>query len=183
MSDAIALIEASFEKIKPQAAEFSDYFYQLWLANNPEIEPMFEEVSLELQEKKLVASLALVVENLHNPDALTHALQSLGAYHVTKGTLAEHYPPVGQALLKTFEVFLGDDWTPELAQAWKGAYQMISDIMLEGADHPDDFLEGELTFYEWLDLYGESDPALHRLVDAITHFKYGAKTEDVEPQG
>ncbi|MEB3229648.1 MAG: hypothetical protein VKJ64_01460 [Leptolyngbyaceae bacterium] len=90
---------------------------------------------------------------------------------------------MGQALLKTFEVFLGDDWTPELAQAWKGAYQMISDIMLEGADHPDDFLERELTFYEGLDLYSESDPALHRLVDAITHFKYGAKTEDVEPQG
>ncbi len=182
MSNAIALIEESFEKIKPIATEFSDHFYQLWFKTNPEILPLFEEVSLELQEKKLVASLALVVENLHNPDALTHALQSLGAYHVTKGTLAEHYPQVGSALLQTFEKFLGSDWTPELAQAWMDAYKMISTIMLDGAEHPDDYLNGELTFYEWLDLYGESDPSLHRLVDSITHFKYGAKPEDVEAE-
>jgi hemoglobin-like flavoprotein len=175
MTNQIRLLEDSFEQIKPQAMAFSECFHRHLFQTHPEIEPMFADVSLELQEKKLVASLALIVENLHNAEALAHALQGLGAYHVTKGTLAEHYPYVGKALLQAFEEFLGDDWTPEVAAAWMGAYRTISDIMLEGAAHPDDFLNGELTFYEWLDLYGESSPTLHKLVESTTHFKYGAR--------
>lgn len=175
MTEQIRLLEDSFEKIKPNCMAFSECFHRHLFEYHPEVKPMFEEVSLELQEKKLVASLALIVENLHNPEALAHALQGLGAYHVTKGTLAEHYPYVGQALLGAFEEFLGEDWTPEVADAWKQAYRAISDIMLEGADHPNDFLNGELTFYEWLDLYGESSPTLHKLVESTTHFKYGAR--------
>ncbi|MEM7648488.1 MAG: globin family protein [Cyanobacteria bacterium P01_A01_bin.70] len=175
MTDQIRLLEDSFDKIKPNAMAFSDCFHRHLFANNPEVKLMFADVSLELQEKKLVASLALIVENLHNPDALTHALEALGAYHVDKGTMVEHYPLVGRALLQAFEDFLGEDWTPETAAAWVGAYRTISDIMLAGAEHPNDFLNGELTFYEWLDLYGESSPTLHKLVESTTHFKYGAK--------
>lgn len=175
MTDQLRLLEASFDKIKPNAMAFSDCFHRHLFKNHPEVEPMFSDISLELQEKKLVASLALIVENLHNPEALSHALQALGAYHVGKGTLVEHYPYVGQALLQAFADYLGDDWTPEVADAWKAAYKTISKIMLDGAEHPDDFLNGELTFYEWLDLYGESSPTLHKLVESTTHFKYGAK--------
>ena len=175
MTNQIRLLEESFDKIKPNALAFSSCFHRHLFTDHPEVEPMFAELSIELMEKKLVASLALIVENLHNPDALAHALQGLGAYHVTKGTMAEHYPYVGQALLQAFAEFLGDEWTPEVADAWKGAYRTISDIMQAGAEHPSDLLEGELTFYEWLDLYGESSPTLHRLVESTTHFKYGTK--------
>lgn len=175
MSDTIHLLETSFDKIKPHAVAFSECFHRHLFTNNPEVKPLFADVSLELQEKKLIASLALIVENLHNPETLTHALQGLGAYHVTKGTLAEHYPLIGRALLQAFEDFLGQDWTPAVAQAWIDAFAMISNIMLEGADRPDDYLQGELTFYEWLDLYGETSPTLRQLVDSSTHFKYGAR--------
>ncbi|RZM82005.1 globin family protein [Leptolyngbya iicbica] len=175
MTDQIRLLEDSFAKVKPNAMAFSNCFHQHLFAKHPDIEPLFGDLSLELMEKKLVASLALIVENLHNPDALGHALQGLGAYHVTKGTMAEHYPYVGQALLEAFEDFLGSDWTPEVAQAWMGAYRTISDIMQQGAAHSEDLLDGELTFYEWLDLYGESSPTLRKLVESTTHFKYGTQ--------
>ncbi len=173
MPDMIPLLEESFEKIKPNAIAFSACFYEHLFANNPELETLFSDVSLELQEKKLVASLALIVENLHNPDALTYALQGLGAYHVQKGTLAEYYPFIGKALFQAFGEYLGEDWTPELMEAWARAYQMVSNIMLEGAEHPEDYLQGELTFYEWLDLYGETSPTLRQFVESTTHFKYG----------
>ncbi|MGF1459219.1 MAG: globin domain-containing protein [Leptolyngbyaceae cyanobacterium] len=175
MTDQIRLLETSFAQVRPKAMAFSDCFHRHLFQNHPDIEPMFSDVSLELQEKKLIASLALIVENLHNPAALAHALQALGAYHVTKGTLAEHYPYVGQALMQAFAEFLGDEWTPAVAEAWQAAYRTICDLMLEGAEHPQAYLEGELTFYEWLDLYGESSPTLHKLVESTTHFKYGAK--------
>ena len=77
----------------------------------------------------------LVVENLRNPDALDSALKGLGARHVKYGALPEHYPLVGSALLTTFQQYLGNKWTPEVKQAWVGAYGAISEIMLDGADY------------------------------------------------
>jgi len=174
MSLNIALLETSFDRIQPEALAFSDCFYRHLFANNPELLPMFADTNLEVQEKKLVASLALIVENLHNPEALTEALHGLGAYHATKGTLKEHYPLVGKALLQAFADFLQDDWTPELQAAWTEAYHLIVEIMLVGAEYPEAYLGGELTFYEWLDLYGEASPRLRALVSKTTHFQYGA---------
>ncbi|MGF1512859.1 MAG: hypothetical protein ACFB5Z_04070 [Elainellaceae cyanobacterium] len=35
--------------------------------------------------------------------------------------------------------------------------------------------KGELTLYEWLDRYGEMSPAFRKLIESITHFKYGVR--------
>lgn len=42
---------------------------------------------------------------------------------------------MGAALLKNFESYLGENWTPEVEQAWTDAYEKIANIMLEGAEH------------------------------------------------
>ena len=87
------------------------------------------------QKKMLLNSLVMVVENLHHPDVLDKALRGLGARHVKYGALPEHYPLVGGALLTTFEQYLQEKWTPDVKQAWVGAYGAISEIMLDGADY------------------------------------------------
>ncbi|WP_421656688.1 globin domain-containing protein [Leptothermofonsia sp. ETS-13] len=53
-------------------------------------------------------------------------------------TLPEHYPLVGITLIKTFEFYLGKDWTPEVQQAWADAYDAIAALMLEGASYSED---------------------------------------------
>jgi hypothetical protein len=52
------------------------------------------------------------------------------------------------------------------------AYSLITEIMLEGAKDAEAYLGGELTFYEWLDLYGESSPEVRRAIADTTHFEY-----------
>ncbi len=76
-----------------------------------------------------------MVENLRQPGELTGALKGLGARHVKYGALPDHYPLVGNSLLKTFEQYLKEDWTPEVKQAWVDAYGLITEVMLEGADY------------------------------------------------
>jgi hemoglobin-like flavoprotein len=93
------------------------------------------------QRMHLVKALALVVENLRRPDVLSDALLGLGARHVNYGILPLHYPMVGGALLKTFESYLGADWTPEVRQAWVDAYAAITELMLEGAHYPEEILK------------------------------------------
>lgn len=132
---SIELLETSFEKIKPQADEFVSSFYENLFSANPEAKPLFASTDMASQKKKLLGSLVLVVENLRKPDKLSEALKGLGARHVKYGALPEHYPLVGNALLTTFEQYLGSDWTAEVKQAWVDAYGTITTLMLEGADY------------------------------------------------
>lgn len=133
MSTNIALIQESFERIKPNAEQFVVSFYENLLTAYPEVQPLFAKVEMEKQYKKLLNSLILVVENLHNPDALALVLKGLGARHIGYGALPSHYPAVKDALLTTFEQYLQEDWTSEVRQAWEEAITAVSTQMLKGA--------------------------------------------------
>ena len=131
----VALLESSFAKVKPKAGEFADSFYENLFTDYPAAKPLFANTDVKEQSKKLLASLVFVVENLKNPGALTDALKGLGARHVKYGALPEHYPLVGNTLLKTFGQYLEGDWTPEVEKAWTEAYGVITEVMLDGADY------------------------------------------------
>jgi hemoglobin-like flavoprotein len=134
----VALLESSFEKVKPQADQFADQFYGNLFTANPEAKPLFASTDMAKQKKMLIGSLVFVVENLRKPHALEDALKGLGSRHVKYGALPEHYPLVGNAILTTFSQLLGDDWTAETRQAWIDAYGAITEIMLSGADYDQD---------------------------------------------
>lgn len=131
----VELLESSFEKVKPQANEFVASFYDNLFTDYPAAKPLFAHSNMQEQGGKLLKSLVFVVENLRRPGELTGALRGLGARHVEYGALPDHYPLVGNSLLKTFEQYLGSDWTPKTKQAWADAYGVITEVMLEGADY------------------------------------------------
>ena len=139
----VELLEQSFERIKPQANEFVGSFYENLFTDYPAAKPLFAHANMAEQSNKLLASLVFVVENLKKPGALTEALKGLGARHVKYGALPEHYPLVGNSLLKTFGQYLGSDWTPETKQAWVDAYGVITEVMLEGADYSQEAVQLE----------------------------------------
>jgi hemoglobin-like flavoprotein len=134
------LLETSFSQVAPRASEFAVSFYNHLWTDNPQSKELFANSDMESQRKKLIQSLVLVVDNLRKPDVLTEALHGLGARHVKYGVLPTHYPMVGGAILKTFEEYLGPSWTPEVKQAWVDAYGAITQLMLEGADYPEEVL-------------------------------------------
>ena len=168
----INLLENSFDRVKHDAVKFSASFYNKLFDYHPELKPLFAKTDLVAQEKKLIVSLEIIVENLRNPEQLTMALKSLGAYHQQVGTIKEHYPFVGQALVETFAEYLGNRWDRHTHKAWLDAYGVIAETMLEGAKNPEAYLGGELTFYEWLDLYGESSPEVRKEIAKTTRFEY-----------
>lgn len=135
------VLEQSFEKVKPNANEFVVSFYDNLFTDYPAAKPLFANSDMASQQKKLLDSLVLVINNVRKPEALVGALKGLGARHVQYGALPAHYPLVGGSLLKTLEMYLGDDWTPEVKQAWVEAYGAISSLMLDGADYPEEILE------------------------------------------
>ena len=129
----VEVLERSFAQIKPRATEFAASFYNNLFTDYPQAKPLFANTNMTEQQQHLVSSLVLVIDSLRKPEVLIDALKGLGAKHVKYGAIREHYPMVGATLLKTFESYLGVDWTLEVKQAWTDAYEAIASIMLEGA--------------------------------------------------
>lgn len=130
----VELVENSFNKVKPRAAEFSASFYQNLFRSNPKLRSLFSSTDMAKQQQKLMSMLVLLVENVRNPDLLVPILQDLGARHKGYGVIEKHYPAVQAALLKTFEQYLQEDWTREVQHAWINTLDAIAQIMLDGAE-------------------------------------------------
>lgn len=127
------LIEQSFEKIAPRAPQLASRFYDRLFRDFPQVRPMFQHLNPDDQQKKLIASLVFIVQNLRDNPKLTAYLEDLGYRHVSYGTQTEHYPAVGQTLLLTLAEFAGNFWTPEVATSWKEAVNLVAEVMLRGA--------------------------------------------------
>lgn len=136
MTLKVEVLRQSFDQVKPNATAFAASFYEQLFADNPQLRPLFAGTDMAAQEQKLIQSLVLVIENLRNPTLLVTAVRGLGTRHLGYGVTPEHYPMVGGALLKTFAVYLGEDWQPAVEQAWVDAYGVITDLMIEGEAGP-----------------------------------------------
>ncbi len=131
----VKLLRESFAKIKPKGREFILSFYDNLFEDYSAVTPLFKKSNMQGQAEKLLEALDFVVSNADNPEALAGPLRGLGARHVKYGALPEHYPLVGNSLIKTFGQYLGTDWTPATQQAWIDAYGTVVTLVLEGADY------------------------------------------------
>jgi nitric oxide dioxygenase len=134
--EQVSLVQDSFAKVAPIADQAAVMFYDRLFDIAPQVKAMFPADMTE-QRKKLMATLAVVVNGLSNLESILPAASALAQRHVAYGAKAEHYPVVGSALLWTLEKGLGDGWTPDIASAWTAAYGTLSGFMIEQAyGHP-----------------------------------------------
>ena len=128
----VKLVQESFAKVAPISAKAAELFYGRLFEIAPQVRAMFPDDMTE-QRKKLMATLAIVVNGLNNLDAILPAASALAKRHVSYGAQAAHYPVVGEALLWTLEKGLGESWTPPVADAWTSAYTTLSGFMISEA--------------------------------------------------
>lgn len=131
----ITLVQESFEKVKPIAPQAAEIFYSKLFELDPALKPLFPtgEESMKSQGNKLMTMLAAAVAGLSNLDALIPVLKGLGKRHVEYKVEPSHYDTVGAALIGTLEAGLGDEFTPEVKDAWVGVYGTMSSVMIEAA--------------------------------------------------
>jgi hemoglobin-like flavoprotein len=130
--DQIKAIQESFAKVAPISEQAAAIFYGRLFEIAPSVKPLFKGDMTE-QGRKLMATLAVVVNGLTNLETILPAASALAKRHVGYGVKPIHYPIVSEALLWTLERGLGADWTPELATAWGDAYGVLSDYMIDEA--------------------------------------------------
>lgn len=127
----IELLEKTFAVLLPKGDVVAERFYERLFSEYPQLTPFFDGISIKGQQKKLLASLVLLVQNLHKPEVLNDYLRGLGARHQHYGVVSEQYPLFAENLLSVLEEFCGDVWTTEVEQAWGNTLNTVASIMLE----------------------------------------------------
>ena len=160
----IELIQQSFAKLVPISDKAAALFYDRLFEVAPEVKPLFRG-DMTGQGRKLMATLALVVNGLNKLDAILPAASVLAKRHVGYGVKAVHYAAVGAALLWTLEKGLGPSWTPELAAAWTLAYTTLSGFMIGEA-------------YGHASVHGERERAVSAIGTIVTGSSSSRVTRD-----
>lgn len=130
--EQITLVQESFSKVVPIADQVAALFYKRLFEIAPQTQPLFKGDMAD-QGKKLMATLGVVVRGLSNLESILPAASALAKRHVEFGVKAEHYAPVGEALLWTLEQGLGAAWNRKLKESWAEAYGTLSGFMIAEA--------------------------------------------------
>jgi len=130
--EQVKLVQESFAKVVPIADQAASMFYGRLFEIAPQVQPMFKG-DMAAQRKKLMTTLAVVVNGLSNLDSVLPAASALAKKHVAYGVEPSHYNFVGEALLWTLERGLGPNWNTDVAGAWAGAYGTLSGYMISEA--------------------------------------------------
>ncbi len=128
----IALVQSTWSKVLPIQDQAARLFYDKLFEMDPSLRPLFKGDMAE-QGRKLMAMINTAVNGLNRLSEIVPAVQALGRRHVGYGVKEAHYKTVGAALLWTLEQGLGSSFTPEVRQAWAGAYGLLAGVMKEAA--------------------------------------------------
>ncbi len=127
------LVQSSFTKVVPIADKAAEIFYAKLFEMDPSLKPLFKG-DMKQQGAKLMAMIGTAVNGLDNLEAIVPAVQNLGKGHVKYGVKDAHYDTVGGALLYTLETGLGEDFTPDVKDAWTEVYTVLATTMKDAAN-------------------------------------------------
>ncbi|MDN5918997.1 MAG: globin domain-containing protein [Pseudonocardia sp.] len=128
----VELIRSSFAAVEPRSEELGKHFYATMFHLAPETRDLFP-VNMEVQRSRLLRAVVHVVQMVDQPDDLVPFLKQLGRDHRKFGVLTKHYDVLGEALISAIATYAGQAWTPEVEQAWVGAYATVADAMQKAA--------------------------------------------------
>jgi nitric oxide dioxygenase len=132
--DQIDTVQQTFAAVTGPETDYAlaRRFYHHLFEDSPESRALFS-TDPAVQRRKFTQELDTIVWSITNLGEFLSTTRALGARHVGYGTTAEHYPLVGDALLRAIADQLGDGYTPEVADAWRAAYDLVAESMMMGA--------------------------------------------------
>jgi hemoglobin-like flavoprotein len=93
----VKLVQDSLAKVAPISDKAAALFYGRLFEIAPNVRALFQG-DMTAQGRKLMTTLAAVVNGLSNLESILPAASALAKRHVHYGVKADHYQPVGAAL-------------------------------------------------------------------------------------
>jgi nitric oxide dioxygenase len=128
----LEIVKATVPAIASHGEEVTRTFYAAMLAENPELFSQFnvDDQKNGAQPKRLAQTILAYAANIDKLGNLGPAVEKIAQRHCDTNVRADQYPLVGKYLLQAMKSVLGDAITPEVLEAWTGAYQQIAEILI-----------------------------------------------------
>jgi hemoglobin-like flavoprotein len=141
----VAVIAESFERAKRENGGLRSLglrFYERLFEKYPGVRPLFHTPPEE-QHQKLMASVGAIVASVTNPDVMLPYLRAMGIRHLAYKTEDGHYAAVSENLTAVLAEHLSreGEWTDEMQANWGEALKIISEAMIDAANHPEQYRE------------------------------------------
>ncbi|QHS73534.1 flavohemoglobin [Saccharomyces paradoxus] len=127
-----AIIKATVPVLEQQGTVITRTFYKNMLTEHTELLNIFNGTNQKVgaQPNALAVTVLAAAKNIDDLSVLMNHVKQIGHKHRALQIKPEHYPIVGEYLLKAIKEVLGDDATPDIINAWGEAYQAIADIFI-----------------------------------------------------
>ncbi|GAQ91211.1 cytochrome b5 isoform [Klebsormidium nitens] len=128
-SEEIALIQTSWARVvEVHGIGAISLFYVNLFALAPHLEGLFKRTK-GIQEAMFQDMMVTLIDKLHDWEWVVHTLEASAIRHLRYGVSASMFSPVGEALLKTLDMGLGDYWTPATKASWVKMWTAIVAVM------------------------------------------------------
>lgn len=122
------IVVETFSRLIPISEHAAAMFYDRLWEIAPETRSLFHATDMPQQGMKLMQTLGIAVRALHDIDSIVPLLHDLGARHIRYGVTVDQFALVKDALLWMIAQTLGEDYTPEVHEAWSDAFDLITSI-------------------------------------------------------
>ncbi|HEY4318397.1 MAG TPA: NO-inducible flavohemoprotein [Herbaspirillum sp.] len=128
-----AIVKSTVPLLEGGGEALVTHFYQMLLRDYPQVAPLFNKANQSSgdQPRALANGLLMYARHIDRLDQLGGLVSTIVSKHVALQILPEHYPMVGDCLLRAIREVLGAEIaTDEVLAAWGAAYGQLADILI-----------------------------------------------------
>ena len=126
------IVKSTVPVLEEHGVAITTAFYKNLFIAHPELLNIFNHANQAQGRQQTALAKAVYAAAVHIDDLeeILPAVVQIAHKHVSLGILPEHYPIVGEYLLKAMKEVLGDAATDEIIDAWAEAYGAIADAFI-----------------------------------------------------
>ncbi|HEI6453758.1 TPA: nitric oxide dioxygenase [Staphylococcus aureus] len=127
------IIKQTVPLLKEKGTEITAIFYPKMFKAHPELLNMFNQTNQKrgMQSSALAQAVMAAAVNIDNLSVIKPVIMPVAYKHCALQVYAEHYPIVGENLLKAIQDVTGLEEHDPVIQAWAKAYGVIADVFIQ----------------------------------------------------
>ncbi|HDF1836080.1 TPA: nitric oxide dioxygenase [Staphylococcus aureus] len=127
------IIKQTVPLLKEKGTEITSIFYPKMFKAHPELLNMFNQTNQKrgMQSSALAQAVMAAAVNIDNLSVIKPVIMPVAYKHCALQVYAEHYPIVGENLLKAIQDVTGLEEHDPVIQAWAKAYGVIADAFIQ----------------------------------------------------
>src|SRR5690242_3510107 len=126
------IVQATVPVLQQHGETITTVFYETLFDEHPSLFNIFNPANQRNggQARSLAASILAYAAHIDQLDRLGGMVNRITHKHASLEVQPEHYPIVGDHLLRAIRTVLGEAATPEILAAWAAAYGQLAEIMI-----------------------------------------------------